>query len=389
VPGTVAPANVAVPEADFREGATILSLTGWKPYHSPLSLVQPLLRNFFHQTVAHYPRTAQQLRTEWIFDACLEAMGPEDGSSFLTQLLVDCGRSEEKVGEELLSPLQEYLHDLRSGPYLPLPLLCALSRFSDWERTNPEAMPEAREEEVDQLFWLYRLDRFHEMFRFHLYAHTCFAGAGNEVRVAFDRLLEHLFRQPATPAVHLEELYDLQATLKDPMSRETFSRMVFPRSRGTQLLDLRSIGSGDEKQVVVRSDVVDNRGAVYRVREPMSPAEMGQLYRMLRDSDYRQEILEQEQHLVIADEGEQVIGGLTYILQEKDVVYLRGLVVAASLKRRGIASALLEDFCTRMTARGARLIKTDFMARHFYSANGFRVDARWGGLVRQLGASGL
>jgi GNAT superfamily N-acetyltransferase len=60
------------------------------------------------------------------------------------------------------------------------------------------------------------------------------------------------------------------------------------------------------------------------------------------------------------------------------------LVVAPPLKGRGLASALLEDFCVRMEARGIRLVKTDFFLRHFYAANGFQVDKRWGGLVRHL-----
>ncbi len=388
VPGAVSPSNVSVPDADFREGATVLSLTGWTPYESPISLVKPLVRNFFRQTAANYPKTGQQLRVEWIFDSCLEALGPDDGMSFLTRLFVDCEEHAEFEGEEFRSALQEYLRGLRRGPYLPLPLLCAMDRFAEWERSNPDATPAARDEQVDQLYWLYRLDRFHELFRLHLYSRTCFAGSGDPVRAAFDRLLERLFRQPGVPAIHLEELYDLQATLGDTASRETFTRMVFPRTRGTQRLDLRRIGAGDRKQVVVKSEIADARGTAYHVREPLSPAEVGQIYRMLRDSDYRQEISELDQHLVVADDGGQLIGGLTYIPQGSDVVYLRGLVVAAPLKGRGIASALLEDFCARMAARGAHIIKTDFLARHFYSANGFRVDTRWGGLVRHLGTAG-
>src|SRR5512143_4061264 len=45
VPGAVTPSNVVVPDADFREGACILSLTGWQSYQGPLCLVLPFLRN--------------------------------------------------------------------------------------------------------------------------------------------------------------------------------------------------------------------------------------------------------------------------------------------------------------------------------------------------------
>lgn len=87
---------------------------------------------------------------------------------------------------------------------------------------------------------------------------------------------------------------------------------------------------------------------------------------------------------MITDNDEQVVGGLTYVLQDKEVVYLNGLVVSAPLNRRGLASSLLEDFCIRLEARGVRIVKTDFFLRHFYASKGFRVDKRWGGLVRHL-----
>ena len=122
----------------------------------------------------------------------------------------------------------------------------------------------------------------------------------------------------------------------------------------------------------------------YVVRDPVSPAEIGHLYRLLHESNYPKKISEQEQHLVVTDDSEQVVGGLTWLPQGKDVVYLSALVVAPSLTGRGIASVLVEDFCVRMTARGTRLVKTDFLIRRFYQARDFHVDARWGGHVRHL-----
>ncbi len=386
VPGAVTPANVVVPDADFREASCILSLTGWRTYESPLSLVLPFVRNFYRQTTAHYPKAAQQLEISWIFDACMETLGAVEGPAFLAALEEDLSRAgTSAVRDELREALGKYRQGLKEGPYLPLPLLCSLDRFADWEHANPDATPQAREEQVQQLYRLYRIDRFPEMFRYYLYSRTYFAHAGSEVHAAFERLMAGLFRQPGVPAVHLEELYDLQAALGDLASREAFSRMVFPRAHPSQHLEVHAIGTSEHRQVIVRSEITDRRGARFVVREPIAPAEIGNLYRLLRDSDYRMGISELERHLVVTDEGDQVIGGLTYLLQDQDVVYMSGLVVAGSLKGRGIASALLEDFCVRMAARGARLVKVDFLIRHFFTANGFQVDARWGGLVRHLG----
>jgi len=49
-----------------------------------------------------------------------------------------------------------------------------------------------------------------------------------------------------------------------------------------------------------------------------------------------------------------------------------------------VFSAILADFCTRLTALGIKTIKTHFYLRRFYQKQGFRMDERWGGLVRFL-----
>ncbi len=385
IPGAVTPENVVVPDADFREGACILSLTGWRNFEGPLCLVLPFVRNFYRQTTAYYPRVLPLLEINWIFDACMEALGPEEGTRFLARLESELSGGEAGAERaEVAAALAEYRKRLLEEPYQPLPLLCAVDRYAEWEQMNPHATATAREEEVEQLYWLYRLDRFHSMSRYQLYRRTFFANAGAPVDAAFDRLLQRMFRKPGISPIHLEELSDLQAALGDPAAREVFSRMVFPQARGEQRLEIVAVGESERKQVIVRSEITDRRGAHYAVREPVAPAEIGQLYRLLYDAEYPRQISEQDRYLVVLDDADQVLGGLTYKPQDKDVLYLSGLVVAAPLKGRGLASALLEDFCVRMEARGVRLVKTDFFLRHFYSANGFHVDERWGGLVREL-----
>ena len=45
-------------EPDYRQGATILSLGGCHDYQGPLSIVRPLMKNFYKQTVMYYPWAA-------------------------------------------------------------------------------------------------------------------------------------------------------------------------------------------------------------------------------------------------------------------------------------------------------------------------------------------
>lgn len=325
------------------------------------------------------------------FDCLLATLSLESSSPVTAEISVEMlGLAErlQSAGDSTeldAATWLRYLEVTGSSPFLrALPLICALNRFQEWEHLNSHATPKAREEEVEQLFRLYRIDRFPEIVRYLLYRHTFFKHATELVLATFDCLLAQMFRQPDVRAVHLKELSDLQAALPDPLDRDVFSRMVFPRALTVQGLEVLAVGTSEHKQVIVRTEITDERGGSYAVREPVAPAEIGHLYRLFRESNYPKLISEREQHLIMTDEAEQVLGGLNYVLQDKDIVYLSGMVVAASLEGRGIAGVLLEDFLVRMAGRGIRLVKTDFFLRRFYTAHGFQVDPRWGGLVRRL-----
>ncbi|HSB68514.1 MAG TPA: GNAT family N-acetyltransferase [Candidatus Methylomirabilis sp.] len=384
VPGAITPANVAMPDADFREGTCVLSLTGWGAYDGPLSLVEPLAQSFYRSAIEQYPQCQDSLDPAWIFDACIEGLGLDRATRFFAELREELSRQDMLCpGTGLSARLAEYLDGLGKEPYLPLALLGAVDRFTAWDAANPGATPSAREDAVNLAYRLYRLDRFPESLRYQLYRRTYFARADSKVQTAFDRLLRRL-GHPITGAVsHLEELSDLQAELSDAADREAFSRMVFPQAQASQQVEILAIG-GDRKQVIVRSNIRDRHGGSYLARDPTSPSELGYLYRLFLDAGFPSSVYEGGKYLVAVDEQERVIGGACYRPQNQDVVRLAGVVVTRSLQGRGISGAILEDLCVRLAGEGFKILKTNYFLMRFYSQHGFRVDPRWGGLVRSL-----
>jgi long-chain acyl-CoA synthetase len=383
IPGIVTPSNVVVHEPDFRESSCILSISGWRHYQGPLSLVNALVRSFYHQTAAHYPRSKRHLRFTWIFDACVEAIGVKRARGFLQEWAkVGAGASEDGINWPEM--IRRYLEGLERHYYIHLPLQCAIDRYGEWEQATPHPSSEAREDTLKELHRLYRLDRFAAISRFTLYRHTYFAGAPRSVQVAFDRLLQQLFQRPGVPATQMVPLSDLQAALHSAEDRAVFSRMVFPRAEASQNLEILAVGESGRKQVIVKSLIHDRRGRTYSVREPLEPNEIGQLYRLFFREDFPKTIYQEDCYLVATDEQDQIVGGVRYRVQDPDVVHLDGVVVTQPLKGGGIGTALLEDFCVRMASRGAKVVKTHFFLRQFCLPRGFRVDRRWGGLVRFL-----
>jgi long-chain acyl-CoA synthetase len=389
VPGAVTPSNVALPEADFQEGTSILSLAGWCACDGPLALVRPMVRNFYQLTSAHYPQMRENLQLAWIFDAAMEALGPATAERLLDSLAhaleAALARGEAAAeNENLLRVLKQYRKALEAHEHLPLAVFSAVDRYRGWERLNAAASAEAREDAVMQMTRLYRLDRLADTFRYHVYRHTYFATADDAVHGAFERLIDRSRRTPEALTGYLEELSLLQAQLRDPADRAVFSRMVFPQARRTQKLELHAIEMADRKRVIVQSEVRDDSGGAYVVRDPMSAVEVGHLYRLILEAGYRIHITAHDRQLVIVDAEERIVGGLVYRLEEEGVVAIDAIVVARSLTHQGLGGRLLEDFCVRMAAQGARLVRTNFFLGGLFAKHGFQVNERWGGLVRFL-----
>lgn len=385
VPGMVVPENVVVPEQDFREGSVVTSLTDWTTYENTLSLVRPMLQNFIRRTTALYPWTREFIRVRWIFDACVHDLGRDEAGRFLRQLqqdLADPGAAS--LSERLSSELDDFLRKLDTEWWVPLPVQNAIDRFHEWRSAAQESTPGAREQIIGELIRLYRFDRYSHLARFYLYRHTYFYDAPERTLEAFDRLLEVMFHNPKTRPHRLIELSELQSAIDDEEQRRTFARLVFPRSTQSHRLEVTTVGEDDKRQVIVTTRLTDKHHETYVVRTPTEPAEIGQLYRLFFKGGYPKTMTEHDRFLVVVDDDEQIVGGLCYRTEGEDVVHLDGSVISPSVSARGIGSALLEDFCTRMANEGMQVMKTHYFMRNFYLKRGFRVDHRWGALVRFL-----
>ena len=321
----------------------------------------------------------------WIFEACLEAIGEERARTFLAELRAELDRSPVQVlGEPLATVLDAFVQSLDGAYYAPLSLRSAIDRYHDWTRENPQAAAPAREQVVQELLVVYGLDRYPEVARYHLYRSTYFAQAEPSVCSAFDHLLAEMFAHQGQLATTMVELSELQAAIRDPDDVAVFARMAFPHNSPEERLEVLAVGSG-QKQVIVRSHVVDGEGRVYTVREPVDAPEVGRLYRRYVQAGFPRTISADDSFYVMLDSRDEIVGGVIYRRESPTVAHLRGIVVRHELKGRGLNGELLEDFCRRMANQGVEVVRTFFFARRFYMQRGFHVDRRWGGLVRVLG----
>ncbi len=197
----ITPMNVAVSEPDFRTGAKVLSLSDWRPYEDTLSLVRPMLRNFFKQTSVNFPWITRNLELSWICDAAYEALGRKRALGFLRDLRKDlAGHRLDGFRGRLANELDEVIARYESGPTLGCALRCAIARYRRWEEHGSMAQERAKLQQVEEVIRLYGLNREAELDRYLLYRHTIFHDADEATQAAFDRLLQALFQEPERPA---------------------------------------------------------------------------------------------------------------------------------------------------------------------------------------------
>ncbi len=386
VPGNISPTNISIPEPDFKESAVVLSLAGWSDYRNTLSLVEPMLRDFFCKTASIYPWCRKQLDVRWIFDACIEALGVEQARKFLTALKRELKKKSVTCFDDtdFKAVLNHYIETSLSQYYLPVALYSAIDQYADWYRMNPLTTSGAKEQTILELMELYKLGQYSELVRYHFYRHTYFSDAPDAVQTSFNSLLARIQESPETLAIQLVELSDLQSTLHDPDDKNIFSRMVFPRHQGEQGIDFLRVGESLQEHVVVRFSIQDKTGRKYIQREPIEPREIGQLYQLFFRENYPREISDHDHQHIVTDENNKIIGGLTFRFLEDQNILLDGVVVTSSFQGKGIASSMINNFFSSMAARKIKVVKAHFLFGNYYLKHFFEVDKKWGALIKML-----
>jgi predicted GNAT family acetyltransferase len=120
------------------------------------------------------------------------------------------------------------------------------------------------------------------------------------------------------------------------------------------------------------------------MREPLEAFETGELYKLFYKENYPKKISKSDKHYILTDANERVIGGLCYKNLGEGIVLIDGMAVTSPLHGKGIGSAMMEDFFTRMKAQGIKTIKAHFLFGNYYLRHNFVIDKKWGALVKEL-----
>ena len=386
IPGAVSPKNIMVPELDFKESAVIISLTGYEPYRKIEDLLVPMIKNFYQKTVALYPWGGSHLKYNWIYKAMIESLGKEETFQLLEEWrsFLKTTRDPYLKSLPLEKSIDDFIKEQKHRHYYPLKIHSAISNYEQWLKLNPDATKEAREQTVYEIIDLFKIFKRSEIERFYFYRHTYFSHSEKRVQQAFGKLLEKMEEKTETETIQLIELSDLQAILEDPVDRRIFSKMVFPKMKHYQEMDFVKVTDKNKEQIIVQTLIKDKSGLTYTMREPRDATEVGKLYQLFYEENYPKTVSQQDKYFVVTDKYERVIGGISYRILENNIVRLDGTAVTSPLQGKGIGSAMINDFFTRMAAKDVAIIKAHYLLGNYFLKHNFKVDKKWGALVKHL-----
>ncbi len=387
IPGNFSPSNAVVPEPHFKRGAVILSITGRQNLKNKSELISRLLNNFYIQTSAHFPAVKNILKIEWMFDAALEGLGQDRGINFLKDLLSELENSApDKSLKDLLPRLSSYIDTMSDSQYFDSYITSAIKNYSDWRSANESARRKAKINFLNSLYSLYRLEEYPEVVKFEFYKNTYFDDYPAAIKELFQKLIDALIKYPSQTALNRVELVELQDAMPDKFDRMFFNKIVFPSTDKEQAVELSDESEIEPGRVIKKTTVQDAHNIKYTVRKPVNTFEIASLHRLFILDNYPVNIVSDLQYLVITDgeDEENVVGGLCYRLQYQNVAHLEGIDIVKPHRGKNLGASLMDELFERLRTENVKILTTHFYLKQFFEKLDFKMDSRWGGLVKTL-----
>ncbi len=385
LPGNFSPSNTVVPEPHFKKGSLIFSIAGWYPYNNFIEFILRLYNNFYLQTYAHYPSSRDTVKISWLFDACLEALGRDEGLLILKDISQNISRKKSgEIKKYIAAELERYSREIDDYPYIDSYILSAIKNYTDWIEENPSPPKEAKEVFVNNLYSLYRIDKYPEIYRYIFYSKTYYSDSSREIWFLFTKLINSLFKYPEEPASNRIELAELQEELKDEIDKRVLNNLIYPSI--SQNFELVTEEESKEKEIVLKTKITDSFGFNYTIRKPISAFEIANLHKIFILDNYPVKIDSSLNYLIITDDEDEetVVGGLCYKIQYMNIAQLEGIDIAKPYRKKDLSRKLLEDFYKRLHTDGIKTLITYFYLNRFFEKFGFKIDSRWGGLVKEI-----
>jgi ribosomal protein S18 acetylase RimI-like enzyme len=376
-----APSDVIVPTHDYQTGARIISISEQQPAPEVGELLNDLWIHLVLPMEKRHSTLRKLASPELILSAFLEAVGVEEGLKIL----------EENVGFKgpVTSGIPSYVDEVRERGFIPRRLRSAIDRYHRWSALASDAPPSARAQTVHELFETYRLvDLLREYPGCHVrfFRETVFRDSPPALAQGLDEILGALRRRDLDGDAAVDRLTALRSHIEPGSPEEYFlARLTYPHLQPEDEAGFLSTDLGGTRQTDIVVSLEDSEGRPYRVRQPVSPKEVGRLHRLFLTAKLDVQFRPEHQYLVALSGRGTLIGGIFYEVDEDHrTAHLEKIAVAERYRKAGVGDGLMNEFLNRLRVAGIEAVTTGFFRPSYFYRFGFSVGKRQAGLVKTL-----
>jgi long-chain acyl-CoA synthetase len=375
-----APSNLIIPSHDYQVGARLISISDRMPCTEIDDLLRRFQVAFIEPIEKSTPQLANLISPIILLSAFIDTLGLERGMDLL----------RSATGGAYGKAVSSFLEALDARGYTPKRVYFASQRYARWIAVNPDATIEARGDMLRELWETYGLEQDERRYpdtRVRFFRQTVFKGAREKIAGELDRLMAQVRTKKLDNQAMGEQIAAIRGSVNPTEQEDYFlARMAFRHLQPSDQASLISLPAGHTKVADVVVTLHDAEGVTFRVRGPVSPRDVGSLLSLFHKANLAVAFNPEHEFLLAVDEFDYVIGGLFYRQLGPERVFLEKIAVSRRHRKRGISDGLMREFMKRMRSRGVESVVTGYFRPEYLLRFGFRPEARFGGLVRNVSA---
>ncbi len=375
--------KIIIPIHDYHIGGRLVSISGIKPIESQLSFLENLERSFVRDTEKHFPDFKLSVDTSIIYHAIREALGEKHTPDFFESILND-----QHITPQRKQDIKHFLSTVEQDGFQTKSVYFASRRYHRWLELNQGATLNAKAHFLKGLYRDYNIQLSEPEYpdaRVQLFRTTIFSEVDQRLKYYLSVLAGNLRRRALDGGSLQSEISQyISSHDLDEYSAFFLKRLAFPELPPSEDIELIATRSTAMDEIEIMISRHDSKGSTYRIRRAMHPKEILQLQQLFIKARMDINFTHEHHFLIALNKKERVIGGLFYLDQSDDLVYMDKVVISDNHRGGGISRGLLNEFVNRMRNAQKKMITTGFLHPGFFYKFGFKIEKDQGGLVKYL-----
>lgn len=377
------PGKIVIPIHDYHVGGRLVSISGITEVASKLEFLENLEKLLVRATEDEFPKFKLKVKSHIVYHALREALGQKHSPAFFKAILADKAISTPRKKD-----LESFIAKAEANGYKTKTVYFATRRYHRWLGINKAATLDAKAHFLKDLYRDYNIQDSEPEYphaRVQLFMDTVFSESTPELQEYLTMLGRNL-RDHALDGGSLQsEISQYIGTHElDEYSSFFLKRLAFPKLPPSEDIELIATRSTAMDEVEIMISRHDSKGTAFRIRRAMHPKEIIQLQQHFIKARMDVNFTHDHKFLVALNKKGNVIGGLFYLDEGDDVVYMDKVVVSDNHRGGGISRGILNEFVNRMRNAKKQMIITGFLHPGYFYKFGFIIEKDQGGLVKYL-----